>query len=501
MSRAGWGPRASGAASLVAVGVLLAVARPASGVDPVPLTLPGAVLLALERSPELRVERLGAAVQSTLPDEARAAFDPSISASVSRGESTLPTTARQEALEVAGEGVRRAREDQASAELTQPLPTGTELTLGADTSRTRTNFSPEEYGSRLALGLTQPLFQGLRPSVNLARLRRAENLAAVGRYAFVGAMEAFLAGIEGAYWDLSFARRALDVRRQSLDASRRLLADAETLVAAGRRPAVELAAVRAEVAAREEALEDARAALDTARLDLVRRLGPGADLPWTAALEPVDEPSAAAAPGDPAPWAAQALTRRPDLLQARLELANGELEVIETRDGLLPRLDLFASYARHGRETRLGSTWRQMFEKDYEDWRVGLSVQQTLGRRAEGARARRADFQVQRAEAAVENLGLVIQSEVRRAAVELDRLRRKVELAEVTASARADETRAEQARFDAGRATAGDVLQAESRQREAELNWHRARSDARKAETEFLRVQGGLAEARGVEVL
>jgi len=486
--------------TLVASCLSLTLAGGAFAVESVPLTLPGAILLALERSPGLRVERLGAAAQATLPEEARAAFDPRLSASVSHGESTQPTTARQSALEVTGTGVRRARDDQGRVELTQPLPTGTELTVSADTSRNRTNFSPEEFGSRLEIGMNQPLLQGLRPSVNLARIRRAENDAAVGRYAFVAAVEDFLAGLEAAYWELSFARRAWGVRTESLQLARQLLVDAETLVEAGKRPAVELAAARAEVAAREEALGDARASLAAAQIALLRRLVPREDLPWEAPLEAVDEPEPPPSPEAPERSVAGALARRPDLLQARLELANGELEVVETRDGLLPRLDFFASYARTGRETTFGRAWAQTTEKGYADWRVGLSLEHVLGQRAEGARARRAEFHRQRAEAAVENLALGIQAEVRTAAVELERLRRKVDLAAVTAQARAEETAAEQARFGAGRATAADVLQAESRQREAELSWHRARTDARRAAAELLRVEGRLAEARGVQV-
>jgi len=468
--------------------------------EPAPLTLRGAVLLGLERSPELRVERLGAAAQSTLPDEARAAFDPSISASLAHGESTLPTTARQSALETAETSIRTSRLDEGSVTFTQPLPTGTEVTVTADTTRNRTNFSSEEFGARVELGVNQPLLQGMRPSVNLARVRRAENDAAGGRYAFVAAVEDFLSGLENAYWELAFARSALGVRQESLTAARRLLTDTETLVEAGKRPALELASARAEVAAREEALADAEGRLDATRIDLLRRLTPGPELPWTAALEPVDEPALPAEPEASETAAALALDRRPDLRQARLELANGELDVIETRDGLLPKLDLFASYAHNGRGTTFRNTWSQTTEKGYEDWRVGLTLEQTLGRRAEGARARRAEFNRQGAEAAVENLALVIQADVYSATTDLERLRRKVGLAEVTAAARAEEALAERARFEAGRATASDVLQAENRQREAELTWQRSRTEARKAEAELLRVQGRLAEARGVQV-
>jgi len=488
------------AGRLAGLCLLLAATGVVSAAESLPVTLRGAVLLALERSPELRVERLGAAAQATLPEEARAAFDPSVSASVTHGESTLPTSARQSALEVAGTGVRTSRTDDGNLKLTQPLPTGTEVTVTADTTRSRTNFSSEEFGSSLELGLTQPLLQGLRPSVNLARIRRAENDAEVGRYAFVAAVEDFLAGLEDAYWDLSFARRAVDVRRDSLVTARKLLTDTEILVEAGKRAAVELAAARAEVAAREEALADAQGILDGARIELVRRLAPGPELSWSAAVDPVDEPALPAEPRAPEEATVEALGQRPDLLQARLELASGELDVIETRDGLLPKLDLFASYAHNGRGTTFRNTWSQVTEKGWEDWQVGLTLEHTLGRRAEDARARRAEFNRQKAEAAVENLALVIQAQVRRATVDLERLRRKVELAEVTARARAEEAEAERARFDAGRATASDVLQAESRQREAELSWQQARTDARKAETELLRVEGRLAEARGVEV-
>ncbi len=39
---------------------------------------------------------------------------------------------------------------------------------------------------------------------------------------------------------------------------------------------------------------------------------------------------------------------RPDLNQARLLIRRGELDVVRTRNGLLPRLDAFITYGKTG---------------------------------------------------------------------------------------------------------------------------------------------------------
>ncbi len=482
--------------------MVLAVAALAkgAGAEPVPLTLQGSVLLALERSPELRVEKLTAASQETGIQEALGDFDPSLSASASHRESQTPTSARQSALELAAPSVRVGRDDQGTLELSQRFVTGTEAAVTADSTRSRSNFSSEEFGANLELSVTQPLLRGVRPSVNLARVRRAENDAVIGRHALVAAVQDLLAGVEGAYWDLHLARRSLDVRVESLETARLLLAETEARVEAGRAPRVDLAASRAEVAAREEAVADARAELERARIELLRWLVPGTDLPWSAVLDPVDDPTDPEGPPPPEAAVAAALERRPDLLQARLELANGELDVLETRDGLLPRLDLFGSYGLTGRDTTLRGSWDDVVKKGHETWRLQLSLETSMGLRAERARARRAGFDRDRAEASVENLELLIETQVRQGVVEVARLRRKVELASVTADARRAEAEAEKARHDAGRSTTSDVLQAENRYREARLGYERARADLRRAWTELVRLEGLLAEEWGVEV-
>lgn len=487
----------AGAGCALAVGA--ALPGPAAD-EPLRLGLRDAVLLALEHNPGLRVERADAASRETLPEEARAAFDPTVAAEVSHRESQFQTTARQDALEDDTASTRINRFDQGNASLVQPLPTGTEITLEAQTVRSRSNFSDEEVDSRLGLGVEQSLLRGRSTEANLARIRVAENDAAVGRHALVAAVQDLLAGVEASYWDLWFAHREIEVRRASLAAARTVQAETRALVDAGRRPAVELASAAAEVAAREEALEDALGFREAARLDLLQWLEPGGAVSWDAPVETADDAGAGVEPPPPEQAVLRALERRPDLLQARLELASGELRVVETRDGLLPQLDLFASYAHTGLGRDAEESWDTLARERYQDWRLGVRFEMPLGLRAEKARARRAEFDRDRARAAVDNLELLITAQVRKALAEEGRLGRKVGLARATAEARAEETRGEGARFDAGRATATDVLQAETRQREAELAWHRSRADLRRTRSERLRLEGGLAEEWRLDV-
>jgi outer membrane protein TolC len=99
------------------------------------------------------------------------------------------------------------------------------------------------------------------------------------------------------------------------------------------------------------------------------------------------------------------LGRRPDLAQARLALERGELEVVRTRAGLLPRLDLFL---------RLGGTgYADSFDDPYAS--AGLRFQLPLGNRAAEARSERARLTRTQAEEALRGLERSVEADVRNA--------------------------------------------------------------------------------------
>ena len=53
-----------------------------------------------------------------------------------------------------------------------------------------------------------------------------------------------------------------------------------------------------------------------------------------------------------------ALQMRPDLNQAKLLWQRGDLEVVKTRNGLLPKLDLFVTLGRTGFAESFGKSVR-----------------------------------------------------------------------------------------------------------------------------------------------
>jgi hypothetical protein len=109
---------------------------------------------------------------------------------------------------------------------------------------------------------------------------------------------------------------------------------------------------------RREALINARSARDASRLKLLRLINP----PGAAALDrelaitdvpelPADDPASVAE------HVALALRGRPELAQARLQLERGDLALLQTRNGLLPRLDLFITLGAPATPPRSARAW------------------------------------------------------------------------------------------------------------------------------------------------
>lgn len=213
---------------------------------------------------------------------------------------------------------------------------------------------------------------------------------------------------------------------------------------------------------------------------------------------PVDLPDLN--PGPPEPWIDDALTQRPDLREARLRREQNRLELVHTRNGLLPRLDFFAYLAKTGFGEDLDRAQSE-FSGDTYEWSAGLRLLHELGRDAPAARDRIARLDMEQADLAIHNLELEAETEVRLALVDLDRARSQVEAGRVTLRLRQATLQAERERFELGDATALDVAQAQRDLLESQIDHLRARVQTRLALID-LHIAGGLyLSRRGIETL
>lgn len=458
------------------------------------LTVEEAVVMALEHNRDLRVARLQPVVEGAFETIERSRFDPEVYLNLQAGEEQVTQTARAtgEQFDVFG------KDASGEAGIRQRLPTGTEVDVSLGLDRSISDRTPEQQSARLGLAVTQPLLRGAGPNVNLIRVRQAEVDTLASVWELRGFAESLLAQVEIAYWRLVLAREEIRIFEESLRLAKSQQAAFEERIAVGALPENQGAVVRAEVAAREQALINARGQLESRRLTLLRFLGVDRegrlDLPVLPGsvleMDPLTMPSAGEA-------IERALERRPELREAELRFARDELETVLTRNGRLPRLDFFVNLGRSGFATTLEDSLGNIDGDDY-DATAGVRLSTLIGNREARARDLAARAGKQQALEAVLNQAQLVELEVRLALTEVDRTRQQIEASAVTRELRELTAQAERERFQVGSSTALQVAQAQRDLLESQIVEVEAMVNYRIALIQFYLAEGTLLERRGV---
>jgi len=460
------------------------------------LSVAEAVMIGLENNRGLRVERFNVDIRRTFEQEERAAFLPVAAAGVAR--------AAADSVELSSGGLvtnlgRNATAGNAG--LSAYLPTGTRVDIGADTTLRRlSEQGPQLDALRARVALTQSLLQGFGSAANLARLREARLDTRMSRYELRGFAEALVGRIEQSYWDLYLARERIAIFEDSLRLAVSQLAETRERIRIGTTAQVELAAAQAEVASRRQQLISARGAQETAGLRLLDLLSTrGADT-GERAIELTEKPSALDLNLGPVAAHVQvALTMRPDLNQARLLAERNELEVVRTRNGMLPKLDLFVSLGRTGYADSFNRSVREVSD-GLSDTAVGATFSWPLGNGAEQARHARAVLSGEQTREALSNLSQAVELDVRSAYVAFATASEQVSATAATRQLREESYRAERGKFGVGKSTSLLVAQAQRDLLLTRLGEAQAVAAQRQSLVDLLRLEGTLLQRRGISV-
>lgn len=421
------------------------------------ISVEDAVLMALGRNRDLRVRQFGPVIAGTFEQIERGRFDPELfgEISASRRESSEVARATGSQFNV------QARDAAGQVGLRQELPTGTTLEGTVSQGRTISNRAPEQQEARLGLTVTQALLRGFGPTVNLATIEQARLEDLASRHELRGFAEALAADAEITYWNFVLALREIAIFERSLQVSQQLLDEVEQRIEVGDLAPTDAASPRAELALRQQALIQARSRLEAQRVRLLRLLNPhdtGAlDHDVAAVSDPVVVPIVL---DDLPERLVLARQQRPDLSEARLRLDQNRLATIVTRNGLLPRLDLFIALGKTGYGDTFPESLRELDGRTY-DATAGVRLSHLLGNRVAEGRDLAARASRQQAAAAVENLSQLIELDVRLAWTEAERARQQIHATAASVALQEETLRAEQERFRVGASTSFLVGQAQ----------------------------------------
>jgi outer membrane protein TolC len=448
-----------------------------------------AVLMALENNRALRVERLNPPITRTFEDQERAAFDPILSAEAAAERAKSESRTGSDS---------RFNTTGGAAALTEFLPTGTEVAAGLTTDRSWGDLSMDQHATRAGLTVTQALLRGFGLGPNLADLRQARLDTRFSEYELRGFAEALVADVENAYWDYAVARRQLEIVEESLKVAQQQLDETQQRVRVGSLAETELAAAQAEVALRRESLINARSRVETLQVRLLRLVNPAVLAGSEREITPLSEPRIVEADQDPLQSHVDlALKMRPDLNQARLLVERGDLEIVKTKNGLLPKMDLFVSLGKTGYAGSFGDSVGDLPNDGY-DVSAGLAFEFPVMNRGALARNQRAELSRIQAEEVLRNLEDLVREDIESAHIELRRSREQVDATAATRSLQEEKLRAETTKFRVGKSTGLLVAAAQRDLLVSQVSEVQAVANYLKALIAFHLLEGSLLERRGI---
>jgi outer membrane protein TolC len=462
----------------------------------------------------------GGIVQSTIGAGAPVnSYDPQITTNFNIEHGTFPV-ANQVTF-----GVPSVLQNTANVNMSylEAFPTGTSIDFGVQNSRTTTNGRFTELvpalNSAFRFTLDQRLLSGFGLGPNLRFLRIARNNREVTDIAFRNQVIATATQIENIYWDLVNAVEDVQVKQRSLSLAQKTLEDD--------RKQVELQAIAPIEVTRDEAVVDssnqdliiAQTNLQLQELlmknAITRNLSDpeiaGATLtPTDTIVVPENEPVVPTQD-----LIAEALSHRPELAEARIDMTNRQISRKAAKNNLLPSLDFVAFYGGSGLAgvpnsaltsnaglpvTGFGDVFTRTFNGSSPDYSVGFNLNIPLRNRTAQADQVRSELEYGQAELRLQQLQNQVGIEVRNAQFALMQNRARVVSARKGVEVAQHTLDIEQKKLALGASTSLQVLQVGRDLAVAESNLVTATTAYAKSRVELDRSIGATLVNNGISI-
>jgi outer membrane protein TolC len=378
-----------------------------------------------------------------------------------------------------------------SGELQKTFATGTEVNMGWSNNRFDSDMDnmliDPAYSSILSLGVSQPLLKGWGTDIQTAEIQAAKKQLAASGF-LVNSQAADLAAlVKSAYWDLVFALQDIEVQQLSLTLAKTLLEEIKVKIEAGKLAQIELYQPQSEVARREETLIAAERAIGVAEDELKLLLN---SENWFIPLHPTDTPQTTPVHLDLEGILTNALSNRPDIKAADLNIEAARIQTAVATDNTRPSLAMAGSVGYGGTDGAYGDAVDIAFDKPDTRWQVGLNFSVPLqNSHAKGVLVQAMAIH-RKAKTDAKLLRLQVKKSIRTTVRDVNLAIKAMEATRKTSIATLKRLEAEQVKFDAGSATTLDVLIAQDAYSQALSQENRIDIIYVKSLAEIDRIQG-----------
>jgi outer membrane protein len=426
------------------------------------LTLEECRALTLENNLDLKVQLINPALAAERVSEQEAQFEAVFYSNLTFSKTDTPVASFLD--EISGSKV-----DYTATGLgvQVPLRTGGTVTFDLADSRAKTGspysiFDPS-YGSDMSVSISQPLLRGAGKRANTYAIRIAEYERQITDARTKLEVIRIIADVDRVYWRLYAARRELDVRKKQYDLAKVLYEQAVRFVTAGDKPQIEIVRTEAGVAQQLEAIILAENNVRDRERDLKRTLNKAdLDMQSPTVVIPATEPDPVLYELQKKQLVATAMENRMEMLELELQIAEDFEAIDYMRSQSLPLVTMDYRYNVNGLGSTRDDSFDLLFDKRFEDHRVGLQLLVPLGNEAGKSRLRQAFYQRKQRLASRDSREALIEFEVLNAIDQLEANWQRILASRQSTILDSRLFEAEKRQFELGLGTSTDVLQAQA---------------------------------------
>jgi outer membrane protein len=290
-------------------------------------------------------------------------FDPQVTSTFSLDQRTLPVNNPLTAGTGVGGGAAtnfaQLNTHTAIGDLqySQGFHTGTAFSATFNNTRASTsstqNFFDPSVTSNFIFVASQQLLNGFGLLPNEHFIRIAKLNKNIADQTFQQQVITSITAVGNAYWELVFARGNVDVALQQIELANKLYSDNKKQVDIGTLAPLEIVQAEAQVATANQALIVDQTTVLQDQLTLLNLISKDPNSPALRTVEIIPTDTANVAPPEVEKipledLIKEAVTKRPDVLQAGIALKGDDINVRATKNALLPVLTLSGEYASEG---------------------------------------------------------------------------------------------------------------------------------------------------------
>lgn len=465
---------------------------PQAGGEILNLTVKEAVKLALERNLDFRAELFSAAMAKADVRKYRGIYNPVFGLEVNYLDSdTFPAilgaTGMQKTLNV-------------DPVITQLIPTGGTVALQFNNSHIETDYAFSVYSdywrSDVALLFSQPLLRNFGNKITNLNINLAEQAREGALKRVAAKLTAIVGKVRVEYFKLNSLKEDLESKKVSLELARRILEETGERVKAGFLPSMEVLNAEYGLSLREKELIAAEKVLRD-QVDILRQM---LQIAKTVEINPVETVPLEKITPDEDAAALSALSLRPEIEEARIQVASAQLELAAAKNRTLPSLNLNGRVSLTGLGDTYDRTLDQMTSTDYPVWSVGIKFEYPIGNDAAEGEYQRSRFRLGQAKTQLENLSTGVETEVRAAIRAVEAGFKELDVAARGRRFAEERLSSYVAKNEVGLATTKDVLDVQNDLAAATTNQIKAQVAYVVSVTEFLKATGQLLQEEGITI-